>query len=74
MLHTVVISGSKTLCDKKNQCLDVPEGYQQLGRLTAKEVNDGWVQPKPLLDSTHYAEYMMGWLSDKAQAGQEDSR
>ncbi|TDV12873.1 hypothetical protein DET60_101507 [Raoultella planticola] len=74
VLHTVVISGSKTLCDKKNQCLDVLKVINSWGDSWQKEVNDGWVQAKPLLDSTHYAEYMMGWLSDKAQAGQEDSR
>ncbi|VFS56335.1 Uncharacterised protein [Raoultella planticola] len=65
---------AKTLCDKKNQCLDVLKVINSWGDSWQKEVNDGWVQAKPLLDSTHYAEYMMGWLSDKAQAGQEDSR
>ncbi len=57
---------AKRSVTKKNQCLDVLKVINSWGD-SAKEVNDGWVQAKPLLDSTHYAEYMMGWLSDKAR-------
>ncbi|MGR5945209.1 hypothetical protein [Enterobacter sp. C4G1] len=62
--HAVVISGFKTVCDKNNHCLDVLKVVNSWGDAWQKENNDGWLEAKPLLDSTLYQTATLSWFTD----------
>ncbi|MGG1928988.1 hypothetical protein ABFY58_23680 [Enterobacter soli] len=62
--HAVVISGFKTLCDKNNHCLDVLKVVNSWGDAWQRENNDGWLEAKPLLDSTRYQTATLTWFTD----------